>query len=301
MSPLAPHLEAYAVQLADRFRSPHTRRAYDGDLRSLDAYLERRGIESVEDVTLSSLRGWLGDQASHSAARTTLQRRASAARGFFAHLTRTGVIAVDPAALLQSPKAARPLPQVLTRQEASELLRSAIAVAAEEPSAIGIRDVAMLELLYATGMRVSELCGLDVVDVDDARRAIRVLGKGDKERAVPMGRPAAEALDAWLRVRVAVATPEAGSAVFVGERGRRIDPRVVRRVVYRSLRLVEGAPAMGPHGLRHAMATHLLEGGADLRAVQEILGHASITTTQVYTHVTSDRLRDAFRLAHPRA
>jgi integrase/recombinase XerC len=174
-------------------------------------------------------------------------------------------------------------------------------VAAEEPSAIGIRDVAMLELLYATGMRVSELCGLDVVDVDDARRAIRVLGKGDKERAVPMGRPAAEALDAWLRVRVAVATPEAGSAVFVGERGRRIDPRVVRRVVYRSLRLVEGAPAMGPHGLRHAMATHLLEGGADLRAVQEILGHASITTTQVYTHVTSDRLRDAFRLAHPRA
>ncbi len=161
--------------------------------------------------------------------------------------------------------------------------------------------MAILELLYATGIRVSELCGLDVTDIDDARQTIRVLGKGDKERTVPMGRPAARAIAQWLTVRSVLLGPTAGGAIFVGERGARINPRVVRRVVHRSLTLVDGAPDLGPHGLRHAMATHLLEGGADLRSVQELLGHTSITTTQIYTHVTNERLQAAFRQAHPRA
>ena len=165
-----------------------------------------------------------------------------------------------------------------------------------------MRDVALLELLYATGMRVAELCGLDVDDLDQDRRLVRVFGKGGKERTVPVGGPAWHALDAWLaQGRAPLLTAESGAALFVGERGRRIDPRVVRRIVHRALRVVDGAPDLGPHGLRHAMATHLLEGGADLRSVQEMLGHASLATTQIYTHVTNERLRAAFEQAHPRA
>ena len=160
----------------------------------------------------------------------------------------------------------------------------------------------MLEVLYASGMRVSELCGLDLDDLDAERSVVRVFGKGRKERTIPIGRPAWRALDAWIsRCRPQLVTAESRAAVFVGERGRRINPRVVRRVVHRALRVVEGAPDLGPHGLRHAMATHLLEGGADLRSVQEMLGHASLATTQIYTHVTDDRLRNAYEQAHPRA
>ena len=162
--------------------------------------------------------------------------------------------------------------------------------------------MAVLELLYATGIRVSELCGLDVDDLDRDRRLVRVLGKGNKQRTVPVGAPAWRAVDAWLAgPRTALVTAESGSALFVGERGRRVDPRVVRRIVHRALSVVDGAPDLGPHGLRHAMATHLLEGGADLRSVQEILGHASLATTQIYTHVSNERLRSAYQQAHPRA
>ncbi|MDR1513222.1 MAG: tyrosine-type recombinase/integrase, partial [Propionibacteriaceae bacterium] len=172
---------------------------------------------------------------------------------------------------------------------------------AELDTAIGRRDVALLEVLYAGGLRVSELCGLDLGSRDPARGLLRVLGKGDKERSVPIGRPAERALDGWLERRGELVTPDSGDALFLGARGRRVDPRVVRRVVHRSLGLVDGAPDLGPHGLRHAMATHLLEGGADLRAVQEVLGHASVATTQIYTHVTNERLRAVFEQAHPRA
>jgi len=161
--------------------------------------------------------------------------------------------------------------------------------------------MAILELLYATGIRVSELCGLDVTDIDWDRRAVRVLGKGDKQRTVPVGEPAMAALTAWLDVRAAWATPASGQAVFLGERGGRLDPRVARRVVHAALAAAPDAPDLGPHGLRHAMATHLLERGADLRTVQELLGHASLATTQIYTHVTNERLRAAFQQAHPRA
>lgn len=159
----------------------------------------------------------------------------------------------------------------------------------------------MVEVLYSSGLRVAELCGLDTTDLDAARGLVRVLGKGGKERSTPVGGPARRALDLWLADRPRLAGPEAAAAVFVGARGARIDQRVVRRVVHAALDVVPDAPNLGPHGLRHAMATHLLEGGADLRSVQEILGHASLGTTQIYTHVTNERLRDAFRQAHPRA
>jgi integrase/recombinase XerC len=160
----------------------------------------------------------------------------------------------------------------------------------------------MLELLYASGIRVGELVALDVDDVDRERNLVRVLGKGRKERSVPFGHPAARALDRWLSVgRPGLVTEGAGAALFLGARGRRIDPRAVRTLVHQRIAEVPGAPDIGPHGLRHTAATHLLEGGADLRAVQEMLGHASLATTQLYTHVTSDRLRRAYQQAHPRA
>ena len=166
----------------------------------------------------------------------------------------------------------------------------------------GLRDVAILELLYATGIRVGELCGLDVDDVDRTRRVVRVLGKGRKERTVPYGVPADRAIGRWLEeARPQLFVPGAGGAMFLGARGGRIDQRAVRTLVHARLADVPNAPDMGPHGLRHTAATHLLEGGADLRTVQELLGHASLSTTQLYTHVTTDRLRQAYKLAHPRA
>ncbi len=168
-------------------------------------------------------------------------------------------------------------------------------------TAAALRDVAIVEILYSSGIRVSEACGLDLNDVDAARGLLRVFGKGGKERTAPLGSPALAAVDAWLAVRGRLAAPAAGAAIFVGDRGGRIDPRVVRRIVHRALARVPDAPDLGPHGLRHAMATHLLEGGADLRSVQEILGHASLATTQLYTHVTTERLRKAYQQAHPRA
>jgi integrase/recombinase XerC len=182
------------------------------------------------------------------------------------------------------------------------MLEKAIAAARETGGPATARNVAVLEVLYSTGIRVSELCGLDLNDLDRERRVIRVFGKGSKERTVPLGTPAVRAVDAWLaRARSQLMTDQSGQAMFIGDRGKRIDPRVVRRIVHRSLRMTEGAPDLGPHGLRHAMATHLLEGGADLRSVQEMLGHASLATTQIYTHVTNERLRSAFEQAHPRA
>jgi integrase/recombinase XerC len=184
--------------------------------------------------------------------------------------------------------------------EVRALLDAAAARADDAP--VGCRDVAILELLYATGIRVGELCGLDVDDLDRERRVVRVFGKGRKERTVPFGRPAERALDRWLGSgRPALAAPGSGAALFLGARGRRIDQRAVRTMVHARLTDVPGAPDLGPHGLRHTAATHLLEGGADLRTVQELLGHASLATTQIYTHVSTDRLRQAYRQAHPRA
>ncbi len=282
--------------------SAHTVRAYSGDLASLFRHLNRLGCADLTGVDLRSLRSWLANQQTRGHARSSLQRRAAAARTFFAWAHRTGLVESDPASGLRSPKLVRALPPTVHQTDAAEMLAAATAAAAEGGRPVALRDVAMLEVLYASGARVSELAGLDLDDIDVARDALRVLGKGNKERTVPLGTPAVRALDSWLQTgRPELLTAESGAAVFLGERGRRVDQRVVRRVVHRALAAVPDAPDLGPHGLRHAMATHLLEGGADLRTVQEILGHSSLATTQIYTHVSDERLRRVFEQAHPRA
>ena len=301
--------EAMAEVLADYERhlvserdlTPHTVRAYIGDLTALLGHAARLGHTDARTLDLRTLRSWLANQQTLGKARTTMARRATAARVFTAWLQRTGRADSDPGALLGSPKARRTLPPALRPDEARALLEAA-AARADDGSAIGLRDVAVLELLYATGIRVGELCGLDVDDLDHERRVVRVLGKGRKERTVPYGAPAERALGTWLRQgRSALAVTGSGPALFLGSRGGRLDQRAVRTMVHTRLADVPGAPDLGPHGLRHTAATHLLEGGADLRSVQELLGHASLATTQIYTHVTTDRLRQAFRQAHPRA
>ncbi|HEX4688348.1 MAG TPA: tyrosine recombinase XerC [Nocardioides sp.] len=294
-------LAAYERHLvSERDLAPHTVRAYLGDVGGLLDHAERMG-RRVEDLDLRTLRSWLAHQQVTGRSRTTLARRATAVRVFTAWLARTGRTASDVGASLRSPKARQTLPPVLRQDEAAELIAAAARLA-DDGSAIGVRDTAMLELLYATGVRVGELVALDVDDVDRGRNVVRVLGKGRKERTVPFGLPAARALDAWqTQGRPELFKPGAGPALFLGARGARIDQRAVRTVVHRRIADVPDAPDIGPHGLRHTAATHLLEGGADLRSVQELLGHASLATTQLYTHVSTDRLRKAYRQAHPRA
>jgi len=299
-------LDAFTQHLKlERGRSAHTVRAYQGDLLSLFEHLQERGAETLSEVRLADLRAWLAAMSADGAQRATLQRRAACARSFFAWARHTALVDTDPAATLRSPRVDRRLPATVEIDQARAVLDALAARAAEpeEPArrAASLRDLAILEVLYASGVRVSELCGLDLGDVDSDRELLRVLGKGGKERTVPLGRPASRALAAWLGVRGLLAGPAAAQAVFVGDRGGRIDPRVVRRQVHRALALVPDTPDLGPHGLRHAMATHLLEGGADLRSVQEILGHASLATTQIYTHVSGERMRRAYQQAHPRA
>jgi integrase/recombinase XerC len=299
---LALALAAYERHLvSERNLTAHSVRAYLGDLRSMLEQAARLGHSDLTTIDVRTLRSWLATQQTLGRARTTLARRATAVRVFTAWAHRTGRIDTDPGALLGSPKAHRTLPPALRVDEARALLEVATA-RADDGSPTGSRDVAILEVLYATGIRVGELCGLDVDDVDHERRVLRVLGKGRKERTVPFGLPAGRALDAWLAAgRPALVAPGSGAALFLGVRGRRLDQRAVRTLVHARLAEVPGAPDLGPHGLRHSAATHLLEGGADLRTVQELLGHASLATTQIYTHVTTERLRRAYRQAHPRA
>lgn len=300
--------EAFARLLADYERhlaaerdlAPHTVTAYVGDIAGLLDHADRLGVSDVAVLDLRVLRSWLAKLQSTGRSRTTIARRATAARVFTAWLARTGRATTDVGAALASPKARQTLPDVLRVDEARALIDAATQLADDSPT--GLRDVALLELLYATGARVGELVGLDVDDVDRGRNVVRVFGKGRKERTVPFGTPAAAALDNWLvRGRPQLARSGSGAALFLGARGGRIDQRAVRTLVHRRLADVPGAPDLGPHGLRHTAATHLLEGGADLRSVQELLGHASLATTQRYTHVTTDRLRKAYQQAHPRA
>lgn len=303
---LARVLDEFCTHLArERNLSRHTVRAYRSDLTSLFSHLTRVGPDDLGAVDLHDLRTWLANRHAAGAERATLQRRAAAVRSFFAWAHRTGRLPRDPAGPLRSPRVDRRLPPTLEVDQVRDVLeRLAERVgASDDPGrrAAAQRDLAIVEVLYSCGIRVSELCGLDTGDIDHDRRLLRVLGKGDKQRTVPLGGPAVGALDGWLDNRHRLATPRARSALFVGDRGGRIDPRVVRRLVHRTLALADDVPDLGPHGLRHAMATHLLEGGADLRSVQELLGHASLATTQIYTHVSSERLRQAYRQAHPRA
>lgn len=284
----------------ERRNSAHTVRAYRGDVTQLVGHLAGLGLERLDQVQVRDLRGWLAAMQAAGASPATLQRRSGVARVFFAWATREALVGTDPAVGLKSPRVPRRLPEDLAGQDMAQLFAAASERAAQTEGPAGVRDVAILEVLYGSGIRVSELCGLDLGDVDHERGTLRVLGKGDKQRTVPVGGAARRAVAAWLAVRGQwlVTTTD---AVFLGARGGRIDPRVVRRVVHQALEAVPQAPDLGPHGLRHAMATHLLEGGADLRTVQEILGHSSLATTQIYTHVSNERLRAAFEQAHPRA
>ena len=287
--------------VSERDLTPHTVRAYLADVTGLLEHAGRLGQTDVTQLDLRTLRSWLANQQVTGRSRTTLARRATAVRVFTAWLARTGRIPTDVGASLRSPKALHTLPPVLRQDEARDLI-SAAARLADDGSPLGLRDTAMLELLYATGVRVGELVALDIDDLDRSRNVARVFGKGRKERTVPFGQPAARAVEHWLRDgRPRLVVSGAGPALFLGARGRRIDQRAVRTLVHQRIADVPGAPDIGPHGLRHTAATHLLEGGADLRSVQELLGHASLATTQLYTHVSTDRLRRAYRQAHPRA
>ncbi|MDZ7886405.1 MAG: tyrosine recombinase XerC [Mycobacterium sp.] len=295
---LEPLLEEFDEYLAlQRGRSAHTRRAYLGDLRSLFDFTGG----GLDTLTLPRLRSWLAAQAGAGAARTTLARRTSAIKTFTAWALHRGLLSTDPAARLQTPKAHRTLPSVLRQDQALDAM-DALNSGAQQGDPMALRDRLIVELLYATGIRVSELCGLDIDDVDRSRRLLRVLGKGDKQRTVPFGEPAEDALAAWLdRGRPELAKPSSGAALLLGSRGARLDQRQARTVVHQTMAAVDGAPDIGPHGLRHSAATHLLEGGADLRVVQELLGHSTLATTQLYTHVTVARLRAVHDQAHPRA
>ena len=317
-------IDAYERHLRlERSRSQHTVRAYLGDLRDFLAHVDRdhtpapaggpddgatprpdaptRAETPLKDIRLADLRAWLGVLASAGAARSSVARRSAALRTFFGWAKGQGHVDLDPSLRLVAPKRHRTLPPVLAKDDAAGLLDVA-AVAADDDDPVHLRDRAILELLYATGVRVGELTGLDIDDVDLGHDVIRVIGKGDKERRVPFGSPARSALCEWLdRGRPRVVTEGSGPSLFLGRRGRRIDPRQVRTLVHDMLTHVPDAPDLGPHGLRHSAATHLLEGGADLRMVQELLGHASLATTQIYTHVSIERLAASYAQAHPRA
>jgi integrase/recombinase XerC len=353
-------LAAFGRHLAsERGLSPHTVRAYLGDISALLRHASERNCGQLSDIGIAQLRGWLADQHRTGQARATIARRAAAARAFTAFVHRRGWLTVDPAAQLGSPKVHRRLPQVLGRDQMEAVLAggggrvsgggggrrgeggesgSALSGGGGDrggrrgegggagpdpgadrdgtgrevrmtghghgriPAAIALRDAAIMELLYASGIRVSELCGLDLGDLDDSRRTVKVLGKRSKERVVPVGIPAVRAVQAWLAAgRPALVSSGTGPAMFLGARGGRIDPRTARRVVHARIAATGSVPDTGPHGLRHTAATHLLEGGADLRSVQEMLGHASLATTQIYTHVSVERLVSVYQQAHPRA
>ena len=295
--------DAYERYLrVERNLSAHSIRAYLGDLDSLLHHLRALGVADIAQVEISNIRSWLATMQVKVGARTSLSRRAVSIRMFTKWAHKAGLIPVDVGVGLAVPKAHRTLPDVLDIPNALLAMEALATRVGEEESPVALRDCAMVEVLYASGARVAELCGLDFGNVDYERQTIRVLGKGNKERTIPIGNPAMSALKAWLKDgRPHLANKDSLNAVFLGVRGKRIDQRTVRTVVYEALSAIEGVERMGPHGLRHSAATHLLEGGADLRTVQEILGHASLATTQIYTHVSTERLQKAFKQAHPRA
>lgn len=285
----------------DRNLSENSIRAYIADLESLLEHINKLGVTEFKDLTIDHLRSWLANLQTRGAARSSLSRRTVSIKAFTYWGAKNGWLSRDIGKQLQSPKPQRRLPDILDIEGAITTLDSLAVRVSEEGSSAAIRDRAIVETLYASGIRVSELSGLNLSDIDFSRNTLRVLGKGNKERTVPIGIPAAKALTEWLAARSSMVNEKSGDAVFVGARGKRIDQRTVREIVYVALEALGGKVKMGPHGLRHSAATHLLEGGADLRTVQEILGHSSLATTQIYTHVSQDRLKQAYEQAHPRA
>lgn len=302
--------EFYSYLVAGRGLSEHTGRAYHGDIASLLADLpptDDHEHADLSELDLPMLRSWLAELTRRGLSRATLARRAAAARTFTRWCLTRGLLDDDPGARLQAPRPDSVLPTALSDEEITAAIMFAHDTAqalqdGPDPRAhaLAVRDWAIVELLYATGIRVAELAGLDLDSPDSSGRLVRVLGKGGAERMVPYGAPAARALAAWLEVRPALATPASGAALFLGARGGRFGTRSIREQI-RRITAGAGVREVAPHALRHTAATHLLEGGADLRTVQEVLGHSSLTTTQRYTHVSADRLRAAFEQAHPRA
>jgi integrase/recombinase XerC len=295
-------IAGYARHLAsDRGFSEHTLRAYQGDLVDLARFAELTGAEEVGAIDLELLRDWLWRGSGSGLAASTLGRHAAAVRGFTKWLVATGVLAADPGARLKAPRPDQHLPRVLTRSQMDGIF-DGLAALADTGDPVAIRDLAIVELLYASAIRVSELAGLRVGDLDRARLTVRVLGKGNKERIVPYGVPAARALDDYIAARPRLLGDAVDTGrMFLGARGGAITTRTVYELVASLLRELPGSGPSGPHALRHTAATHLLDGGADLRAVQELLGHASLSTTQIYTHVSAERLKQSYATAHPRA
>ncbi|MCC6270805.1 MAG: tyrosine recombinase XerC [Microbacteriaceae bacterium] len=285
---------------AERGLSLNTARAYRTDLDTLVSFAEHREMRKVADIDLELLRDWLWQAAQEGLTKSTLARRTAAVRSFTEWALRTGLVSTDAALRLRAPKADSRLPRVLTRQQVEEILDSLTAFATTGDP-LAQRNVAMVELLYASALRVSELASLDVDRVDRERHTVRVMGKGSKERVVPFGAPAGRALSRYLDDGRRGLLIEPTPAVFLGARGKRVSTRTVYQLVAGLLAEIPGTGPSGPHALRHTAATHLLDGGADLRAVQEMLGHASLGTTQIYTHVSAERLKESYRLAHPRA
>ncbi|WP_198346041.1 tyrosine recombinase XerC [Nesterenkonia alkaliphila] len=307
MEPMDPLVEEFAAHLRDERRlSEHTVRGYTSDLVQLSGH-----TGGLRNLGLAQLRTWLAQLHAAGLSRSTLNRKTASARAFTAWAHKRGHLSEDPAVRLKSAARGSHLPDVLQAshvqgltEAASQMRQAYERIKDQDPSgwAVAVRDEAILELLYATGVRVSELAGLGLGSVDFQRRMLKVLGKGRRERMVPFGAPAQQALERWTaQARPVLTGPRSGEALFLGERGARIDVRVVRRVVDTALEALGTTSARGPHALRHTAATHLLEGGADLRAVQELLGHASLATTQIYTHVSAERLAKAYAQAHPRA
>jgi integrase/recombinase XerC len=303
-------LAAFEEHLAGELgRSEHTVRGYVGDVTSLLEHAARLRKPEPADLDLAVLRSWLANQRVRGRSRGTLARRAVSARVFTAWAHRRGLIPTDPGRRLKASAPGRSLPDVPSASQVLRLVNGPTdqAPGAEEgnpdplATALRLRDTALVELLYASGARVSEVAGLDIAGLEFSRGLVRLFGKGRKERLVPVGGPAQTAVERWLAAgRPLLAGAQSGTAVFLGRRGARVDVREIRRVVHAAAQAVD-CPDVAPHALRHATATHLLEGGADLRAVQEMLGHASLGTTEIYTHVTAERLTEAYERAHPRA
>lgn len=294
-------LDDFAMHLtAQRGLAEHTVRAYCSDIEQLIMFVDEQQTGDITEVDLPVLRSWLAEMNQRKLSRATIARRGASARRFFEWAAHTGRTGSDPASKLASPRADRTLPVVLAVDSAARLMEAA-RTRAQDGKAAHLRDWAALELLYATGIRVGELVGIDVEDVCLADRVIRVIGKGDKERVVPFGVPAGRAIHDWLTAgRPVLVSNREERALLLGARGQRWGQRQVRQVVH-DMAAQAGVEDIAPHGLRHSAATHLLDGGSDLRGVQEVLGHATLATTQKYTHVSADRLRSSYKLAHPRA
>lgn len=287
----------------EKNRSSNTIRTYKTDLELFLQFASSNGIKKLEDIELNTFRLWLADQKDKGSSNSTISRRSSTARVFSTWAFKKGLVKTDSAIRLISPKVNKSLPKVLGQKQAKTLMQTASNVVDEDETVeIRRRDHAILEVLYSSGIRVAELTGLDIKDLDFTRSTMRVIGKGNKERVVPFGQPAKQALGNYINdARTKFINEKSGNALFIGSRGKRLDTRQVRRIVAKAIKRVEGAPDISPHDLRHSAATHMLEGGADLRIVQELLGHSSLATTQKYTHVTIERLREVFAKAHPRA